>query len=268
MEEPEYGLGSFRLTEHLPTHEEIIPWFKNDIVTEFGISVGWNLRTYDTFTAHPQTYLDHLLSKLISLGVKFHEEEVHDITPLFVRFNTNIVVNCSGLGNINLKPVIDKTMYPVRGQTVVVKAPVGWKPRAAAIPSKSHTYIHIYPYIISSFLLSFSGIWSYMIPRTDRTIVLGGTSQGNVWKCNIRESDTKTILDAAKSNFPDLSQNLEIVSINVGLRPGRFDGVRLESQRLGKSGTIIHNYGHGSAGWQMSWGCAQDVLNLIKLGQK
>ncbi|WP_416763512.1 NAD(P)/FAD-dependent oxidoreductase [Roseateles sp. So40a] len=46
-----------------------------------------------------------------------------------------------------------------------------------------------------------------------------------------------------------------IVDITVCTRPFREQGPRIEAQRLhGK--TVIHHYGHGGAGWSLSWGSA------------
>jgi D-amino-acid oxidase len=51
-----------------------------------------------------------------------------------------------------------------------------------------------------------------------------------------------------------------VLAERVGLRPFRRSGVRLERDRLRDGRTIIHNYGHGGAGFTMSWGCAHEVL--------
>ncbi|MGX5576131.1 FAD-dependent oxidoreductase [Bacillus toyonensis] len=48
--------------------------------------------------------------------------------------------------------------------------------------------------------------------------------------------------------------------VRVGLRPSHQNNVRLE--HIPRT-SIIHNYGHGGSGVTWSWGCAQDVLNLI-----
>jgi D-amino-acid oxidase len=38
--------------------------------------------------------------------------------------------------------------------------------------------------------------------------------------------------------------------------------VRLCAHRLRDGRSVIHNYGHGGSGFTLSWGCAQEVLQL------
>ncbi len=47
----------------------------------------------------------------------------------------------------------------------------------------------------------------------------------------------------------------------VGLRPVR-PSVRLEKEQVGENKTVVHNYGHGGAGYTLSWGCAMEVVEL------
>ena len=51
--------------------------------------------------------------------------------------------------------------------------------------------------------------------------------------------------------------------MTVCTRPFRAQGPRVEVERLG-SKTIVHNYGHGGAGWSLSWGSAALALQLIQ----
>jgi D-amino-acid oxidase len=51
-----------------------------------------------------------------------------------------------------------------------------------------------------------------------------------------------------------------ILAERVGLRPFRKSGVRIERGQLRDGRTVIHNYGHGGAGFTLSWGCAREVL--------
>jgi hypothetical protein len=55
----------------------------------------------------------------------------------------------------------------------------------------------------------------------------------------------------------------------IGLRFVRdndHDNVRLEASRIvdrDREKVVIHNYGHGGAGYSLSWGCALDVLGMV-----
>jgi D-amino-acid oxidase len=53
-----------------------------------------------------------------------------------------------------------------------------------------------------------------------------------------------------------------VLTERVGLRPFRRSGVRLERDQLRDGRIAIHNYGHGGAGFTLSWGCAREVLDL------
>jgi glycine/D-amino acid oxidase-like deaminating enzyme len=54
-----------------------------------------------------------------------------------------------------------------------------------------------------------------------------------------------------------------IIDVSVCTRPFRAQGPRIEAERrYGK--TIVHNYGHGGAGWSLSWGSARLALELIQ----
>jgi D-amino-acid oxidase len=48
----------------------------------------------------------------------------------------------------------------------------------------------------------------------------------------------------------------------AGLRPYRDQTFRLEPETVGAK-FVVHNYGHGGAGITLSWGCAQEVVDLI-----
>lgn len=59
-----------------------------------------------------------------------------------------------------------------------------------------------------------------------------------------------------------------IVKETVGLRPFRKTGPRLDVESLGDK-TIVHNYGHGGAGWSLSWGTAHEACEkALATGEK
>ena len=49
----------------------------------------------------------------------------------------------------------------------------------------------------------------------------------------------------------------------MGLRPSRYE-LRLELELI-NGRKVIHNYGHGGAGVTLSWGCADEVANIVKI---
>ena len=58
-------------------------------------------------------------------------------------------------------------------------------------------------------------------------------------------------------------EEFSVVRHNVGLRPLRLSGVRLEKEKIGNVWTV-HNYGHGGFGYQSSYGCAMEAVKLVK----
>ena len=58
------------------------------------------------------------------------------------------------------------------------------------------------------------------------------------------------------------AESATVIEHRVGLRPGRSE-VRLEVERAGGR-TVIHNYGHGGAGFTLCWGCADEVAGLAE----
>ena len=91
--------------------------------------------------------------------------------------------------------------------------------------------------------------------------MVGGTAQIDDWNTEVSPNDTKEIIRKISIINPKL-KNVEVISESVGLRPAR-DAVRLEAEKYGDK-IVVHNYGHGGAGFTLSWGCARDVLEIVK----
>src|SRR5436305_2382188 len=52
-----------------------------------------------------------------------------------------------------------------------------------------------------------------------------------------------------------------VIRTTVGLRPHRDSGFVVRADRLDEK-TVIHNYGHGGAGYSLSWGTGQLAADL------
>lgn len=104
------------------------------------------------------------------------------------------------------------------------------------------------------------GTLTYVLPRTD-TVVVGGCAVVDDWDPAPRPELAEEILRRAIDVEPRL-RGARVLAHRVGLRPAR-PAVRLEAERRSE-GTVVHCYGHGGAGVTLSWGCADDVLALVR----
>ena len=87
---------------------------------------------------------------------------------------------------------------------------------------------------------------------------------------------SKRIMQRAVDICPELVSEgkgvagLDVIRHSVGLRPARDGGPRVEKDKMQAECWVIHNYGHGGAGYQCSYGCAVEVVRLVEevLGSK
>jgi D-amino-acid oxidase len=61
---------------------------------------------------------------------------------------------------------------------------------------------------------------------------------------------------------PDLSDG-QVVRCVAGIRPFRRGGPRIERQQVAGK-LVVHNYGHGGAGYTLSWGSAVEAAELLR----
>jgi D-amino-acid oxidase len=144
----------------------------------------------------------------------------------------DVVVNCAGLGARTLAH--DDHLSPLFGQ--VVLAECGDVDRSISITDDRDP-----------------DAMFYLIPRRDE-LVLGGCSLP--WTTAPPQTDpaiTARIVDHARALDLPIGR---VTASRVGLRPLR------PTVRLERDGRIVHNYGHGGAGFTLCRGCAEDVASL------
>ena len=197
--------------------------------------------SFTTAIVEVTKYLQYLRLYLKHLKVEFTQQRVNNLHELS---KFDLIINCTGLASKELEPVNDQTLYGVRGQVLRVSAP--W---------------------IKSVYLWDSGLY-YIIPQTD-LCVLGGTSEFENESTDVDEKQTRNIIDTCAIIHPSL-KNAEIKQIDVGFRPARkINGiltVRVEYECIQGPAQlhVIHNYGHGGNGVTLSWGCAREVVDIIR----
>jgi len=178
-------------------------------------------------------YMNYLFEECKRLGGKVIKKTIKNVKEALQKHT--LVINCTGLGSREL--FNDQTIFPCRGQILRIK-PNGFD--------------------YSLFEEEGPNSLAYIIPRL-KDIVIGGTAQDNNWNLDPDPKDTKDILRKCAAILPQF-EKVEILETKVGLRPKRKE-VRLEAEKFGDS-VIIHNYGHGGAGFTISWGCAQNVVDI------
>jgi D-amino-acid oxidase len=181
-------------------------------------------------------YLEYLAARFRKGGGEIHAnvrfEKLEDVDAKF-----DFVINCAGIGAREL--VHDADLEPHRGQVAIVPRIDGL---SCAIVCDDEPLI-------------------YAIPRAN-DCVFGGT---NELSDNLAADPATTDRIVAECSRALNIESPRVVAERVGLRPFRRSGLRLERDQLHDGRTVIHNYGHGGAGFTLSWGSAREVIELATL---
>lgn len=156
------------------------------------------------------------------------------------------VVNCSGTNFGE-----DAKMKIVRGQTVLVG-------------NEYHrTVTRQYA----------DGRWATLIPRPYG----GGTIVGVSKEIDDDEEEARVetrqlLLEQAVECFPDFVRKVddfEVIRDNVGRRPFREGGLRMEVEEVdGGRKRIVHGYGAGGRGYELSWAIAERLVEMVSPGHQ
>ncbi|GAO18032.1 hypothetical protein UVI_02042790 [Ustilaginoidea virens] len=208
-----------------------------------GVALGYE---YDTFCVNPPMYCDALLRKFLLRGGRTLRRELrNECEAMTLADDVRLVVNASGAG------FGDPKCFPTRGQTVVTNLKV------------DKTVTRQYR----------DGTWSFLIPRFfDGGTVVGGTKEPGDWRSTPCESTRKTLLEnGLRLGFPQGGSSSSSSSSDiVGRRPTRQGGMRLEVEHRPVASCtkgpatlpVIHAYGAGGRGYEISWGVANQVVEL------
>lgn len=220
-------------------------------------------------------YLNYLVSRFLEKGGSITRGHVQHINQVLeagshpfredveVRRNEAVsspdaVIVCVGLGARFLGGVEDRSVYPSRGQTVILRAP--WVRFGKTFEGESDE-------------------WTYTIPRKGGDVVIGGIQGADDWCVQRmitvvvhlsrvffrytapRPETTKDLLrrglelcpelvppQSRTGNSPEVEDLLPIVVEEAcGLRPKRKGGFRIELEYMetseGRRMPVVHNYG-------------------------
>ncbi|MGW2998725.1 FAD-dependent oxidoreductase [Streptomyces sp. NPDC001155] len=180
-------------------------------------------------------YLQYLLQRFREAGGTVQRQFVGSLDEIG---NGSVIVNCAGLGAGKL--AADDSVRPIRGQHVVVKNP-GITEFFSEDTGLSPDLLCIYPH--------------------GETVVLGGTAIDGQASLEEDPVAARAIVERCAAVDPRLAK-APVVASRVGARPTRSE-VRVEADRRSDGVAVFHNYGHGGSGVTLSWGCAQEIVQLV-----
>lgn len=236
------------------------PWYK-DVIDDYREMQPSEVKDgYDSgcqFTSvclNTAIYLAWLVGQCRKNGVEFKRAVLSDLSEAKSLSHTgrpaDIIINATGLGSFKLGGVEDKTMTPARAQTVLVRNECS-------------------PMLVTSGTDDGVTEILYVMQRAaGGGTILGGTYDMGNWESQPDPNIANRIMERIVKLHPQIAdgkgvKGLSVIRHGVGLRPFRADGVRLETERMSDGTHIVHNYGHAGWGYQGSYGCAEEVVNLV-----
>ncbi|ODV89247.1 hypothetical protein CANCADRAFT_3877 [Tortispora caseinolytica NRRL Y-17796] len=193
---------------------------------------------YDTYCLTPGVYLNYLVDRIP--GTRLIRSTLKSIFDAY--HYGDIVINCTGNGLLDGR--LDEKWFPIRGHTLLLN------------PQKT-------PMQTITYQLK-DGRWAFIIPRQNGTMILGGTKSPYNYSTEMDDKETEWLLETARKYFIEYTgPEPEIIRHNIGLRLAREGGPRVEAEVTPK-GTLIHCYGFAGSGFEMSWGAADKVADLLK----
>ncbi|KFA56495.1 hypothetical protein S40293_01062 [Stachybotrys chartarum IBT 40293] len=212
-----------------------------------GVVLGYE---YGTFCVNAPLYCANLLRKFVLQGGKTLTKELKSEWEAYaVRPNVRLVVNASGTG------FGDAKCFPTRGQTVITN-----------FTSATKTVTR----------QDKDGSWSFIIPRFfDGGTIVGGTKEPHDWRTEPSDHTRQRLLAAGQklgryagdASLWTETSGVGVIADVVGRRPTRHGGMRVEVEEgeVGEwIGHVVHAYGAGGRGYEISWGVAREVVELAK----
>lgn len=236
------------------------PWFK-DVVPDFHVlprdELPPGVDSATAFTSvciNTPVYLSYLVGQCLKNGVVLRRSIIGHISEAADLHHSgnkaDVIVNCTGLLASKLGGVMDKDVIPCRGQIVLVRNDPGVMLTISGTDDGGDEVCYI------------------MHRAAGGGTILGGTYQKGNWESQPCPNQALRIMKRAVELCPALTDGKGIEALSVirhgaGLRPLRLGGARLEKERV-DSNWVVHNYGHGGWGYQGSYGCSENTVELVE----
>lgn len=216
--------------------------------------VTWGCE-YDTWCVNPMVYCAFLLRRFVHRGGGVVQlardlrrpEEVFALLPGGGSSSSSdgggiaVVVNASGTGIVP-----DPAMTITRGQTCLVAEDCD------ATVTRQNA----------------DGTWTFCVPRGfEGGTIIGGTKETNNWDPEPSVEMREQLLGKFAETYPKIlggKTELTVLRDIVGRRPTRDGGPRVEGEVIPGGGFVMHAYGLGGRGYELSWGVAEAVVEGVE----
>ncbi|KAI0799043.1 nucleotide-binding domain-containing protein [Xylaria sp. FL0064] len=204
-----------------------------------GVQLGYE---YDTWCVNPMVYCAFLLRRFAYKGGKILKREIRDPLEVFEMKDLapfDVLINASGIG------FGDHDVFITTGQTCLVANPCP----------------------VSITRINAKGMGSFNVPRNfEGGTIIGGTKIPNDWNPNPSLELREKLLSNFAAMYPDIlgpDGKFTVIRDIVGRRPTRKGSMRLEKEIAQGNKCIIHAYGLGGRGYELSWGVADKVGKIL-----
>lgn len=230
------------------------PYFR-DVLSNFEAAPDptlpppYNYRyTFDTMIINPLLYLPQITNRFISKGGVIVSKRINHLRDV-LQLRESTIFNCLGMGAKDIFG--DPLLQPVKGVSLRLLPIPGLRYAVSAgdviiAPRGNEVYLGA-PFLPE---------WKTLEPTLDE--------QKHIL------TSAKNIMEVPGSFFslPKGTINQKnIIEVRSGIRPMRDTGPRVKKEHIGDK-TIVHNYGHGGNGVILSWGTAEQAVELLGAGAK
>jgi len=221
------GAELLRRGQEPPPWAADVPGFRVDTRVRSPYVASW---TFTAPVADTSVYLGWLAARLDELGGTVRVAELSTVDQ--ARDGVDVAVIATGIGARRLPG--DASVRPVHGQVVRVRAP------------------GVRRWVLDT---DHPDGMVYVVPRGD-DVVCGGTDTEGFGAPRPDPAVGERILRRCVEVVPALA-GAPVVGAAAGVRPVRPE-VRVE-----RAGDVVYCYGHGGAGFTLSWGCADSVRDQV-----
>jgi D-amino-acid oxidase len=235
-------------------------WFK-DVVPKFRVLEKKDLPeecdTGTNFTSvciNTAVYLPYIVGQCVKQGVVFKRgilSHIKDAPSHHSNGTAHITINCTGLLASKLGGVLDTSVYPGRGQIVLVRNEPGQMVTVSGTDDSDDEATYV------------------MQRAVGGGTILGGCLQHGSWESqpdpNLAQRIMQRSIDLCPALAPKTGKvsDLSVIRHGVGLRPMRKAGPRVEKENINGQ-WVVHQYGHAGYGYQSSFGSAREAEKLVK----